>query len=105
LLEQAVETLLSCLKMEPIPTILWSLRYEQHYPSMQPPQSSAPSHPWPLDKRILVLPSTSLDLVLDDSVLDKVKGVWQTIIGDEAGEFMKFDDREATGTDDEDDDA
>jgi len=104
LLEKAVESLLSCLKMQPRPTILWSLRYEQHYPSIQPPQNSALPHLWPLDKRILVLPPTSLDLVLDDSVLDQIKGVWQTIMGDEAGEFMKFDDREGVGADDEDDD-
>jgi hypothetical protein len=36
-----------------------------------------------------------MDLAFDDTVLDNVKNVWQKISGDDAGEFLVFQDREA----------
>jgi hypothetical protein len=36
-----------------------------------------------------------MDLAFDDAVLENVKEVWQKIVGDEAGEFLVFQDREA----------
>lgn len=35
-----------------------------------------------------------MDLAFDDKILDDVKEVWQKIVGEDAGEFLVFQDRE-----------
>jgi hypothetical protein len=35
-----------------------------------------------------------MDLAFDDSMLDRVQDVWKKIMGEEAGEFLVFQDRE-----------
>lgn len=57
------------------------------------------------------MPSTSLDLAFDDTMLDNVEDVWRTVLGhpargheggsDVALSFMAFEDREQLGADDE----
>ncbi|KAF2177181.1 hypothetical protein K469DRAFT_378932 [Zopfia rhizophila CBS 207.26] len=89
LLGKAVETLLRTVDISPPPTVLWSAQYEQRYSaanSSLPPSSS---------EHVLKFPPSSVDLAFDDSILDQVKSVWQKIMGDDAGEFLVFKDREA----------
>ncbi|KAF2499262.1 rab geranylgeranyl transferase escort protein-like protein [Lophium mytilinum] len=101
LLERAVQALLSSKNLQPQPIVLWSLRYEQTSQITQHKESAASARTASPDERILVFPPTSLDLAWDDSVLDQVKGVWRSIMGDDGGEFMVFEDREGVGADDE----
>jgi len=42
-----------------------------------------------------------MDHAFDDLILDNVKEVWQKIAGDDAGEFLVFQDREMEADDDE----
>jgi hypothetical protein len=35
-----------------------------------------------------------MDLAFDDSMFDRVKNVWKKIVGEDAGEFLVFQDRE-----------
>ena len=87
LLQKAVDSLLSAHDVSPSPTILWSVEYQQ--------QASSGSETLPTDTdHIVRFPAPSMDLSFDDAVLDNVKEVWQKIVGDDAGEFLVFQDRE-----------
>lgn len=79
----------------PSPTLLWSLQYEHH------PSIATSLLPATDSGNVLKFPPPPSDLAFDDAILGRVKGVWQTIIGDDAGEFLTFEDREAYGDDDE----
>lgn len=98
LLEQAVKLLLRAINTEPTSTILWSLRYKQHTRIRPHWQSVSRENP-STSRQILEFSPSPPDLAFDDSTLDEVKESWQKILGDEAGEFMVFDDREGMGTD------
>ncbi|CAN9131749.1 unnamed protein product [Alternaria alternata] len=88
LLRKAIESLLSAQDITPSPTILWSVEYQQ--------RASSGSEALPSDNdHVVRFPPTSMDLAFDDAVLENVKEVWQKIVGDEAGEFLVFQDREA----------
>ena len=93
LLQKATEALLSAVDASPRPTVLWSVRYEQ--------QPSSGFETLPTGDHVLSFPPPSLDLAFDDTVLDNVKAVWQKIAGDDAGEFLVFQEREAYADDDE----
>jgi len=87
LLQKAVDSLLSAHDVSPSPTILWSVEYQQ--------QASSGSETLPTDTdHVVRFPPPSMDLAFDDAVLDNVKEVWQKIVGDDAGEFLVFQDRE-----------
>jgi hypothetical protein len=47
------------------------------------------------EEHVLRFPPSSLDLVFDGSSLDRVRDVWKKIVGDEAGEFLVFEERRA----------
>lgn len=53
------------------------------------------------DKNILCFPPPSLDLIFDDKMIDRVKSVWQKIMGEDAQGFMTFEDKEGMGDVDE----
>ncbi len=46
------------------------------------------------DGRVIVLPPMSTDLVVNDSLLEKVRSCWQTITGEDEEAFMQFPTRE-----------
>ncbi|KAF2465886.1 rab geranylgeranyl transferase escort protein-like protein [Lindgomyces ingoldianus] len=92
LLKKAVRALLLSVDVTPAPNVLWTLQYEQH---PRPLISLLALDP---DERPLDLLT---DLAFDDSVLDHVKGIWQQIMGDSAGDFLVFEDREANQGDDD----
>lgn len=90
---------------EPRAAVLWQLHYIQRglpasFPSSLTPPSSEgdqPSSTPPTNGRsgdggILLLPSPSLDLAFDDSVVDKVKEAWARIEGVDPDDdsFMVF---------------
>ncbi|KAF2277601.1 FAD/NAD(P)-binding domain-containing protein [Westerdykella ornata] len=95
LLKIAVDTLLHTVDIMPRPTVLWSMQFEQ--------RSSSSDEPAPAvgDQHVLKLPSSPLDLAFDDDVLDRVKSVWQQIVGEDGREFLVFEDREANADDNE----
>lgn len=87
LLQKAVESLLSVVQVTPPPRMLWSVRY------LQQPCSGTEIIPSGIDNVLRFSPS-SMDLAFDDQVLENVKEVWQRIAGEDAGEFLVFQDRE-----------
>ena len=103
LLEQAVKSLLRVVDMQPTPTILWSIQYKQHSGAAHHLQSPPVSERSSAGEQILEFSPSSLDLAFDDSMLGEVKELWLKILGDEAGEFMVFEDREGIGPDIDDD--
>jgi hypothetical protein len=87
LLQKAVESLLSAHDTSPSPTVLWTVEYQQ--------RSSSGTEILPSDTdHVVRFPPPSMDLAFDDAILDNVKEVWQKIVGDDAGEFLVFQDRE-----------
>lgn len=95
LLQLATDALLTSVDLTPLPTLLWSVQYEQRAgaePGAMPQQS---------DDHNIIFPPVPLDLASVDSVLEHVKEAWQRITGDEAGEFLVFADRETYDDDDE----
>ncbi|EKG13753.1 Rab protein geranylgeranyltransferase component A fungi [Macrophomina phaseolina MS6] len=93
LLETAIDALLRSVGEDEAPRILWSLRYEQNS------QRNAPST---THERVFAFPHPSLDLKFDDSMLDRVRLMWEKIMGADADTeyFMKFEYREAIDDDD-----
>jgi hypothetical protein len=89
LLQKAVDALLSAIDVTPAPSILWSAKYQQR------PSSGTELLPIGTDSNTLHFPAPPKDLAFDDGVLDNVKEVWQKIAGEDAGEFLVFQDREA----------
>lgn len=89
LLSTAVDCLLSSVDAASRPVILWSAKYQQ--------QASSGTEPLPagVGDHILRFPVPVMDLAFDDSVLNNVKDVWQKIMGEDSGEFLVFQDREA----------
>jgi len=84
------------------PQVLWSLRYQQ----CSPEHPSADSDQV-IDSRedsFVTLPSPSLDLVFDETILDTVKSAWERILGADTQDFLVFEDRNGMGEDDEGDD-
>lgn len=51
-------------------------------------------------RQTLTFPPAPLDLANVDPTLEHVKSVWQTIMGDDAEEFLVFADRETYDDDD-----
>lgn len=90
-LESAVTTLLDCVGEQSPPSLLWSMQYQQRFPS-----STSASHQVSESDRVITLRSVPADLALEDSVLDDVKSVWQRIAPSDGGSFMTFDSRENT---------
>ncbi|KAH7090537.1 rab geranylgeranyl transferase escort protein-like protein [Paraphoma chrysanthemicola] len=94
LLTKAVGALLSSVDVSPTPSILWSAQYQQHATSGTERLQSG-------NDRVLRFPPPSLDLAFEDAIFDNVKEVWQKVVGDEAGEFLVFKDRETYDDDEE----
>ncbi|KAK5295342.1 rab geranylgeranyl transferase escort protein-like protein [Cryomyces antarcticus] len=102
ILDEAVARLLQNVGENPTPQVLWSMRYEQSssVPHPLPPmstvgtgnlgQSASADH-------VLIFPPSSLDLAFDDAILQRVRSVWEKIMGAEAEGFMTFEDREGMG--------
>jgi hypothetical protein len=58
---------------------------------------SLPAH---TSDHVLRFPPPPMDLAFDDTTFDHVKDVWKKIMGDDAGEFLVFQDREVYDDDD-----
>jgi hypothetical protein len=95
LLEKAVDTLLHLPELGPAAEVLWQMRFEQRPGGSTTSVSSTHTH-----DHILQFAPSQLDLALDDGVLEEVKTVWEKIVGDHAGDFLVFEDREANVDDD-----
>ncbi|KAF2830094.1 rab geranylgeranyl transferase escort protein-like protein [Ophiobolus disseminans] len=89
LLGKAVNTLLATVDISPSPNLLWSLQYQQR------PTSGTDLIPAEPNGHLLRFPPASLDLAFDDSMFVHVKEVWEKVVGNDGGEFLVFQDREA----------
>jgi hypothetical protein len=78
----------------PLPIVLFSTQYQQ--------RAAAPGSflSQPCGQVINFAPVPQ-DLAFDDAVLDRVKTVWLQIMGDGAGDFLVFEDREVYDDEDE----
>lgn len=79
--------------------ILWALRYIQLGHLGGEVVSEPKLHG--ISKQVISLPSASLELALDDSMIDDVRSVWKTVMDHDVDEddFLKFEARE--GADEE----
>ncbi|GMG44060.1 unnamed protein product [Aspergillus oryzae var. brunneus] len=100
LIESAVHRLLQT-NAEPDAKVLWSLRYTQLGLSSNGANAHSSKFEGP-SSNILCFPPPSLDLGFDDALIDRVKEVWKSVMGDEANEqeFMNFEEREHADDDD-----
>ena len=90
LLNYAVKRLIASTKDDPKPEVLWSMHYQQSY---DPSTIVMSTHP-----NVVQLPSVAPSFVLEDDILRDVRAAYESIMGDNAGSFMNFDDREGAGT-------
>jgi hypothetical protein len=95
LLKKAVDALLSTVDVTPTPTVMWCMQYQQHT------NSSTGSAKTPSTGHVLKMSPPSLHLAFEDATLDRVRELWEKIMGDEADEFLVFEDRDANVDDDE----
>jgi len=89
LLDQAVQLLLSEASGEDPPSVFWTLRYRQ-----RPGTSHTKVEPTvekPIREGVLAFPPLSSDLALDDSIIERVKEVWQKVSGLSPEDFMVFE--------------
>ncbi|TKA64092.1 hypothetical protein B0A49_07845 [Cryomyces minteri] len=101
-LDKAVARLLQNVGENPTPQVLWSMRYEQSSSVSRPLPQMSSAGTGNLGQsgsadHVLIFPPSSLDLVFDDSILQRVRSVWEKIMGAEAEGFMTFEDREGMG--------
>ncbi|KAI9663264.1 MAG: Rab proteins geranylgeranyltransferase component A [Bathelium mastoideum] len=101
LLETAVHHVLKSVGEHAVPRLLWSMRYEQSAGHENATIGGVEGLEVAANSRILRFNPTSLDLALDDSLLERVKSVWQEIMGPEASGFMEFEDRLGTALGDD----
>lgn len=123
LLDRAIERLLSAVKENPQPQLLYTLRYtlstaspSKRAQSTQPDGPSAPTDDNPQSSpgadHLIEFPPPALDLVFDDNILAQVHDAWKRITqpppqlpqpsepndDDDSpkspDEFMRFEDRE-----------
>ena len=107
LLDKAIECLLESMGNDPSPEVLYQIKYTQTSTSSLTdrvkidPQTPASMSNSP--ENILLFPPPSLDLVFDDSILERVKTFWRKITDEDgdggSGDFMAFEDRGAFETD------
>ncbi len=119
-LDLAIERLLEAVDEPDVPRVLYNLRYTQTGPlpsenaHPDPDLSSTGSGYTPDDAdHVLRVPAPSLDLVSEESMIGRVKTIWERIVqGENEAEgapnpdsFMNFKEREEAhaGTDDDDD--
>ncbi|KAF2434865.1 hypothetical protein EJ08DRAFT_627082 [Tothia fuscella] len=94
----AVDCLLRQVAAEPVPKVLWTMQYEQHAGSWQ--EDEAVEH-----EGVITMKPSSLDLVFDENILSEVESAWKKVLGDDAGTFLTFEDRNSVGDDDDGDEA
>lgn len=91
-----MKDLLGSFGGHPIPSVLWTMQYQQRFGSIltATPTSSG---------RSVVLDSLSSELALEENVLRSVKAAWQQICGPEADSegFLKFEARDGAVDDEE----
>jgi hypothetical protein len=90
-----VNALLSSVDVSPPANVLWSTQYQQR------PTSGTETLPSAANDHILRFSPPPADIAFDDAIFDRVKVVWERIMGDAAGEFLVFQDREAYDDDDD----
>ncbi len=86
---------------QPIPLVLWRLQYGQRaaQDTLQGITQQS-SNDRTLKEQIITFPNPSVDLAFDESVVHRVKEVWQRIMGPDAEGFMHFDRREGNESED-----
>lgn len=100
LLRKAVQKFLATIPEDQQPEVLWSLEYLKLHtvPKIATPKAEKPSSG--SSSQIILLPDLGPNMVVEDSLVENVKDVWEKIVGEEKGEgFMVFEDREGISDD------
>lgn len=82
------------------PEVLWTLRYSQLNPQSKTETLASETAGTSSSNNTLVVPEPAFDLVLDDSLIERLEMVWQSMNVGTQG-FMHFDERENGANDDE----
>ena len=93
-MNKAIAALLGCVHEEPAPQVLWSMQYQQM-------KSQEPLGNLAHQDGVMILPSLSQDLALEDEVMSAVKSAWRQITGDPEEAFMVFEARDGMEDEDE----
>ncbi|KAK8193450.1 GDP dissociation inhibitor-domain-containing protein [Phyllosticta capitalensis] len=106
LLDAAVQALLYSTGEKPLPLCLWSMKFEQRgRPNPLDGSASADAASTPYANVLAFRKTGNVDLKFDDGVMERVKGIWEKILGDDADAerdgFMKFEERETMGDDED----
>ena len=88
-----MSALLETVGEQPVPQVLWSMQYHQRTSTSSQIQVGNTGG-------VIVLPSLSQDLALDDNVLEYVQRAWQRITGEDQETFLKLEAREGMEDDD-----
>ncbi|KAI5303841.1 Rab proteins geranylgeranyltransferase component A [Ascosphaera pollenicola] len=98
-LEAAVENAVK--SADPDAEVLWTLKYTAI--GLPFTQDGSRYHSGK-SEGVYVFPPPSLDVAMDDALLDQVKGIWEELVKDDEGpqpSFMVFEDREPVDDDEE----
>jgi hypothetical protein len=93
-LQHSVDLLFISLNETPGPTKLWNMYYWQASTSMTANN----------EQNTLSFADPPLDLIFDDSVLDRVRDIWKRVLGVDVldAEFLVFEERQGEMDDEED---
>lgn len=97
-LDDTVASMLRAVTESETAAVLWRLKYTQRH--RQSPGSAQMSRS---SGNVRTLPTASLGVEFDDSIIELVQSVWEEIIGHDTKDqdFMVFEDREGVGDWDE----
>jgi hypothetical protein len=98
--DQFLQSLASSEDVSSLPERIWQMQYQQQRRSHTQPTDSPNGH-------ILVMKPLSLDLALQDDILEDVKRVWRQVLSAEGDgvvddAFLKFEERDGNGAVDDD---
>lgn len=97
ILDNAIDNFLRSIDEQTIPDVLWKMQFVHHLPDL-----SGSLYGSGCDQgNLIVFPSVSTDVVLEDNVMENIKIAWHKITGKGDEMFMKFEPRETVGVDDE----
>ncbi|KAK4991358.1 Rab proteins geranylgeranyltransferase component A [Elasticomyces elasticus] len=101
LLDSAIVALLVSVQEDPKPCILFSMQYQQR--SGDTSSVAVAAEDSSAAARVLQFPSPDLDVVFSDDIVSNVETAWKGIMGDDAVDFMRFEVRDGSGGEEDED--
>ena len=93
-LQSAVDSFLSSFSPDSSPRTLWSLSYTSRQPASHRRLSFAPESE--TDDQIIIIPESPFSIALEESLLDNIQKIWQTVMGGDSENhtFLRFEEKE-----------